>query len=458
MAAELEAGTSALALPIALGQPLMGYAVRTAPAAAVHDPLHARALYLRGRSDCLIVSLEVCLLAPSHADLVRDRARAEDGRGAGADPRGLHPHARGPRHRDRGARGRAARRPRARLRCSTPRCAQARRRSGARGAGAPRARARRGAHRREPAPGRRPLRPRGCSCCASTTRRARRWPWSTATAATRPRSAPRTSPSPPTGPGPRAPRSPRRCRARNPIFLLGAHADVDPRTRGVKDLAETGKTSGVGFDAVRAARARGGRRGGARGARRRAVARRGGRRRAVGARAPPGAPRGRGRAQDGARRARPAARHRARHERALPARDASARGPCRPRSAASASRACARYLRGRTGASLRGWRRGRRRGAGAPDRRRALRGAARSRPPWTSGWTGRRAAAPAHAALLSIANGWLRYLPHARNFREPDAHTALRGPAVDLRSRRRDAPARRAPSASTRRLDAELGA
>jgi hypothetical protein len=28
-----------------------------------------------------------------------------------------------------------------------------------------------------------------------------------------------------------------------------------------------------------------------------------------------------------------------------------------------------------------------------------------------------------HAAVLSIANGWLRYLPHPRNFEEPAAHT-----------------------------------
>ncbi len=27
-----------------------------------------------------------------------------------------------------------------------------------------------------------------------------------------------------------------------------------------------------------------------------------------------------------------------------------------------------------------------------------------------------------HAAVLSIANGWLRYLPHPRNFEEPNAH------------------------------------
>jgi hypothetical protein len=34
----------------------------------------------------------------------------------------------------------------------------------------------------------------------------------------------------------------------------------------------------------------------------------------------------------------------------------------------------------------------------------------------------RRAPAP-HAALVSIANGWMRYLPHPRNFEEPDAGT-----------------------------------
>ena len=33
----------------------------------------------------------------------------------------------------------------------------------------------------------------------------------------------------------------------------------------------------------------------------------------------------------------------------------------------------------------------------------------------------RRAPAP-RAALVSIANGWMRYLPHPRNFEEPEAH------------------------------------
>jgi hypothetical protein len=28
------------------------------------------------------------------------------------------------------------------------------------------------------------------------------------------------------------------------------------------------------------------------------------------------------------------------------------------------------------------------------------------------------------SALVGIANGWLRYLPHARNFDEPGAHCA----------------------------------
>jgi hypothetical protein len=34
-------------------------------------------------------------------------------------------------------------------------------------------------------------------------------------------------------------------------FLLGAHADVDPRTRAVMDLAIDGQSRGLGFDAVR---------------------------------------------------------------------------------------------------------------------------------------------------------------------------------------------------------------
>jgi hypothetical protein len=35
------------------------------------------------------------------------------------------------------------------------------------------------------------------------------------------------------------------------LFLLGAHADIDPRTRGLMDLAIEGQSRGLGFDAVR---------------------------------------------------------------------------------------------------------------------------------------------------------------------------------------------------------------
>jgi hypothetical protein len=35
------------------------------------------------------------------------------------------------------------------------------------------------------------------------------------------------------------------------LFLLGAHADIDPRTRGLMDLAIPGQSVGLGFEAVR---------------------------------------------------------------------------------------------------------------------------------------------------------------------------------------------------------------
>ncbi len=35
------------------------------------------------------------------------------------------------------------------------------------------------------------------------------------------------------------------------LFLLGAHADIDPRTRGLMDLATPGQSLGLGFEAVR---------------------------------------------------------------------------------------------------------------------------------------------------------------------------------------------------------------
>jgi hypothetical protein len=52
---------------------MMGYGARAGTARAVHDPLFARALYLAGGGECLLVELDVCLLAPVHAALVRAR-------------------------------------------------------------------------------------------------------------------------------------------------------------------------------------------------------------------------------------------------------------------------------------------------------------------------------------------------------------------------------------------------
>jgi hypothetical protein len=56
---------------------MMGYGARTGAATALHDPLFARALYLCGRSDCLLVVLDLCLLAPVQARALRERLAAQ---------------------------------------------------------------------------------------------------------------------------------------------------------------------------------------------------------------------------------------------------------------------------------------------------------------------------------------------------------------------------------------------
>lgn len=62
-----------------LGAPLMGYGARVGTAAGVHDPLCARALYLAADSDVLLVECDLCLLAPAQADAVRARLAARSG-------------------------------------------------------------------------------------------------------------------------------------------------------------------------------------------------------------------------------------------------------------------------------------------------------------------------------------------------------------------------------------------
>jgi hypothetical protein len=246
MVAELRAGVGVVTLPVELGQPLMGYGARTGTAAALHDPLHARAIHLAGRSDCLIVSLEVCLMARGQADFVRTQLERKTG-----VPRErilvtcTHTHS-GP---ETGmaalAAGRAEPASAAALLEAAVRAGEAAVRGSAPARlSLARAEARIGANRSRAGgpcdPNALVLRvddangaPRavlytfGCHPTAlgpENLAYSADWPWAAG------RRVAEALPG------------------AEPIFLLAAHADVDPRTRGVKDLAETGKTRGVGFD------------------------------------------------------------------------------------------------------------------------------------------------------------------------------------------------------------------
>jgi len=75
----LRAGIARVQLPTPVGLPMMGYGARIGHATALHDPLFARALYLAGPSDCLLLVLDLCLLAPSQARALRHRLAARTG-------------------------------------------------------------------------------------------------------------------------------------------------------------------------------------------------------------------------------------------------------------------------------------------------------------------------------------------------------------------------------------------
>jgi hypothetical protein len=75
----LYAGAARVPFPLPLGAEMMGYALRTGRACEILDPLFARAVYLRGESDVLLVALDLCLLAPSQAMDVRTRLAARTG-------------------------------------------------------------------------------------------------------------------------------------------------------------------------------------------------------------------------------------------------------------------------------------------------------------------------------------------------------------------------------------------
>jgi len=57
----------------------MGYGARVGLAEAEHDPLHARALYLRATSELLLVACDLCLMAPAQAARVRTGIQRQTG-------------------------------------------------------------------------------------------------------------------------------------------------------------------------------------------------------------------------------------------------------------------------------------------------------------------------------------------------------------------------------------------
>jgi hypothetical protein len=75
----LRAGVASIALDPPLGAAMMGYGARTGRAEASHDALTARALYLAGHSDALLVACDLCLVAPTQADALRQRISRRTG-------------------------------------------------------------------------------------------------------------------------------------------------------------------------------------------------------------------------------------------------------------------------------------------------------------------------------------------------------------------------------------------
>lgn len=66
-------------LPAPAGAEMMGYALRSGVASGLLDALYARALHLRGHEDVLLVALDLCLLAVPQAAEVRARLAARTG-------------------------------------------------------------------------------------------------------------------------------------------------------------------------------------------------------------------------------------------------------------------------------------------------------------------------------------------------------------------------------------------
>jgi len=422
----LRAGVARVALEPPVGGPMMGYGARTGGARGFRDPLFARALYLAEGGDCLWLELDVCLLAASQADAVRRRVAER----IGVPARRVlvactHTHS-GPETGLFAALGGAPTPPApARLLdAAVEAAARARAAAGPARLGVGRAEARIGRNRRV-ADG--PLEPEvlivrvdregggplaviyihGCHPTAlghDNLDYSADWPG----AASRVVEA--------ALPGALG------------FFALGAHGDVDPRTRGLLDLAVAGQSAGVAYEEMEAL----GRELGA------AVAG------AAAAIEPaPGAPvrvdaaavrlpvHGAEAGEDARRAALETARRRAQQALELPPdadpdvggwfrliaerTDGLARDEARPRIAA-----VRRYLRDRTAPHFAG-------GLAPEVPLQLLRLGpavlvalpAEATVDVGRDWKARLGGAP--GAVLSIANGWLRYLPHPLDFAEPDA-------------------------------------
>lgn len=247
----MRAGAAEVRLELPLGIPMMGYGARTGRACDEHDPLHVRALWLEGGGRALLVQLEVCLLAVPQAEALADRIAHATGldrsevwiaaththsgpeTGAAESLAGAPlPDWVGPIHDAAEAAARAA------LHAAVP----------AR-AGLAVGSARIGRNRREAdgaldrevvvlrvdaAAG-----PRGGAPLAlafvhgthPTVLGHENLAWSA------------------DWPGAAAARIREAFPDAVPLFLLGAHGDVDPRTRGIQDLAVSGQSVGAGFEA-----------------------------------------------------------------------------------------------------------------------------------------------------------------------------------------------------------------
>ncbi|MGH0036722.1 MAG: neutral/alkaline non-lysosomal ceramidase N-terminal domain-containing protein [Myxococcota bacterium] len=75
----LVAGAARRALPLADGLALMGYGAREGGASGILDPLFARALYLSGGGRALLIECDLCLMAVAQARAIRLRVASRTG-------------------------------------------------------------------------------------------------------------------------------------------------------------------------------------------------------------------------------------------------------------------------------------------------------------------------------------------------------------------------------------------